>query len=41
MLSVEPEYRRLGLGRLLIRKSIDVMIENGADEIILETEVTN
>ena len=26
MLSVEPEYRRLGLGRLLIKKSIDVMI---------------
>lgn len=41
MLSVEPEYRRLGLGRLLVKKSIDTMIENGADEILLETELIN
>ena len=41
MLSVEPEYRRLGLGRLLVRKSIDLMVENGADEVMLETEITN
>merc|ERR1712194_513036 len=27
MLSVEPEFRRLGLGRLLVKKSIDLMIE--------------
>ena len=41
MLSVEPEYRRIGLGRALIRKSIDKMTEAGADEIMLETEITN
>ena len=41
MLSVNPEYRRLGLGRLLVKRSIDKMRENGADEIMLETEITN
>ena len=41
MLSVEPEYRRIGLGRLLVKKAIDTMIENGADEVILETEQVN
>lgn len=41
MLSVEPEFRRLGIGRLLIKKSIDIMINDGADEIMLETEVCN
>ena len=41
MLSVEPEYRRIGLGRLLVKKSIDAMIEMDAEEIMLETEITN
>jgi len=41
MLSIEPEYRRIGLGRLLVKKSIDLMIQAGADEVLLETEVTN
>jgi N-alpha-acetyltransferase 30 len=41
MLSVEPEFRKIGLGRLLVKKSIDLMIEQGADEVMLETEVTN
>lgn len=41
MLSVEPEYRKIGLGRLLVKKSIDLMVEQGADEVMLETEVTN
>ena len=41
MLSVEPEFRRLGLGRLLVKRSIDLMIEMGADECMLETEITN
>ena len=26
MLSVEPEYRRIGLGRKLVEKSIDLMV---------------
>ena len=41
MLSVEPEHRRIGLGRLLVKKSIELMVEDKADEILLETEITN
>ena len=41
MLSVEPEYRRIGLGKLLVKRSIDLMVKAGADEVLLETEVTN
>ena len=41
MLSVEPEFRRLGLGRLLVKKTIDIMIADGADEVMLETEMNN
>ena len=41
MLAVHPDYRRLGLGRKLVRKSIDHMKEQGADEVVLETEITN
>lgn len=41
MLSVEPEHRRIGLGRLLVTKTIDEMVKGGADEVLLETEVTN
>ena len=41
MLSVEPEYRRIGLGRLLVKKSIELMVKDKADEIMLETEITN
>lgn len=41
MLSVEPEYRRFGLGRELVKRSIDIMIEKDVDEVMLETEITN
>lgn len=41
MLAVDPDHRRLGLGRKLVNRNIDKMIEDGADEVILETEVTN
>ena len=41
MLAVHPDYRRVGLGRKLIQKTLDKMKEEGADEIILETEITN
>lgn len=41
MLAVNPEYRRLGLGRKLIEKSIEKMKSEGADEIVLEAEITN
>ena len=41
MLSVEPEQRRIGLGRQLVKRSIEQMAALGADEVFLETEVTN
>ena len=41
MLAVDPEHRRLGLGRKLVERNINAMIALGADEIYLETEVTN
>ena len=41
MLAVDPSCRRLGLGRKLVQRSIDAMIELDADEVVLETEITN
>ena len=41
MLAVDPEHRRLGLGRRLVERNIEAMKLLDADEIILETEVTN
>lgn len=41
MLAVHPDYRRIGLGKALIRKTLDHMREQGADEVILEAEITN
>ena len=41
MLAVDPNCRRLGLGRKLVKKTIDEMVELGAEEVILETEITN
>lgn len=41
MLSVDPDHRRLGLGKKLVIKTIEAMRELGADEVILETEITN
>ena len=41
MLAVDPQHRRLGLGRRLIQQGIDQMKSEGADEIVLETEITN
>jgi peptide alpha-N-acetyltransferase len=41
MLAVHPDFRRLGLGRKLIARSIERMKEQGADEVMLETEITN
>ena len=41
MLAVDPTCRRLGLGRKLVKKTIDEMVELGAEEVILETEITN
>ena len=41
MLAVDKRYRGNGIGKLLVQKSVDLMKEKGADEIVIETEVTN
>ncbi|KAI9837861.1 MAG: N-alpha-acetyltransferase 30 [Sarea resinae] len=41
MLAVKQEYRGKGIATKLVRMAIDAMIERDADEIALETEVTN
>lgn len=41
MLAVDPDHRRLGLGRKLVVRTIECMRQSGADEVILETEITN
>jgi peptide alpha-N-acetyltransferase len=41
MLAVDKRQRGKGLGSLLVEKLIERMQDIGADEVILETEVTN
>ncbi|MCJ1475188.1 N-alpha-acetyltransferase mak3 [Lambiella insularis] len=41
MLAVKEEYRGQGIATKLVRMAIDAMIQRNADEIALETEVTN
>lgn len=41
MIAVEKGYRGRGIAKKLVRRSIETMIEEGADEIMLETEVVN
>ncbi|QKX56187.1 uncharacterized protein TRUGW13939_03287 [Talaromyces rugulosus] len=41
MLAVREEYRGQGIATKLVRMAIDAMIELNADEVALETEVTN
>jgi peptide alpha-N-acetyltransferase len=41
MLAVEQAYRRRGIGKMLVQRSIEVMREKGCDEVMLEAEVTN
>jgi N-alpha-acetyltransferase 30 len=41
MLAVAEEHRGKGLATALVRLSIDGMMDAGADEIVLETEVDN
>jgi ribosomal-protein-alanine N-acetyltransferase len=40
-IAVLPEHRRRGLGRMLMKMSIESMIKRGADEVYLEVRVTN
>ena len=41
MLAVEKEYRKLKIGSNLVLKAVKAMKKLGADEVVLETEVTN
>ena len=41
MLAVDERYRKRKIGSNLVLKAINVMIESNADEVVLETEVTN
>lgn len=41
MLATKEEHRGKGIATTLVSKAIDAMIEQDADEIALETEVTN
>ncbi|KAL9602935.1 MAG: hypothetical protein Q9219_001460 [cf. Caloplaca sp. 3 TL-2023] len=41
MLAVRKEHRGKGIATKLVRMALDIMIERDADEIALETEVTN
>ena len=41
MLVVIKRYRKLGLGRELVRRCLTVMQREGADECVLEVEYNN
>lgn len=41
MLVVEKNYRKLKIGSKLVKLAVNAMKDSGADEIYLETEVTN
>ncbi|XP_053680732.1 N-alpha-acetyltransferase 30A [Anopheles nili] len=41
MLAVDKDYRKLKIGTTLVQKAIQVMLEDKADEVVLETEITN
>ncbi|CAF4855552.1 unnamed protein product [Pieris macdunnoughi] len=41
MLAVDKKYRKRGIGSKLVQQAIQVMIDDNADEVVLETEITN
>ncbi|XP_053608742.1 N-alpha-acetyltransferase 30-like [Plodia interpunctella] len=41
MLAVDKKYRKRGIGSRLVQKAIQAMIDDNADEVVLETEITN
>lgn len=41
MLVVRKEYRKMKIGSTLVIKAVEAMKQSKADEIVLETEVTN
>lgn len=41
MLAVDVRYRKRKIGSNLVRRAIQAMVEDDADEVVLETEITN
>ncbi|XP_068628422.1 uncharacterized protein [Battus philenor] len=41
MLAVDKKYRKRKIGSRLVQKAIQAMINDNADEVVLETEITN
>ena len=41
MLAVDEAYRKQKIGSRLVLKSMEAMVREGADEIVLETEISN
>ncbi|XP_077279701.1 N-alpha-acetyltransferase 30 isoform X2 [Temnothorax americanus] len=41
MLAVDVKYRKRKIGSNLVRQAIQAMVEDDADEVVLETEITN
>ncbi|GLV37117.1 N(alpha)-acetyltransferase 30 A [Carabus blaptoides fortunei] len=41
MLAVDEKFRKRSIGSTLVRRAIEEMIAGDADEVVLETEVTN
>ncbi|EDV29154.1 uncharacterized protein TRIADDRAFT_18177 [Trichoplax adhaerens] len=41
MLAVEKDYRKRGIGSELVSLTIEQMIKEGCDEVVLETELSN
>lgn len=41
MLAVDKEYRKRKIGSTLVKRTIQQMVTDGCDEVVLETEVTN
>lgn len=41
MLAVDVKFRKRKIGSNLVRRAIQAMVEDDADEVVLETEITN
>ena len=41
MLAVDSNYRKRRIGSTLVKKAIEAMVDDDADEVVLETEITN
>ncbi|XP_063705056.1 N-alpha-acetyltransferase 30A [Culicoides brevitarsis] len=41
MLAVDKDYRKLKIGTTLVQKAIEAILRDNADEVVLETEITN